>query len=305
MRALLTTGDGVAPSEVPEPRPSPGQALIDVDAISLNRGEIAALAAARPGLPWGWDAAGTVRVPAADGSGPTAGSRVVGLAQPPGAWAEAAVVDTSLLATLPDAVSATAAATLPVAGLTALYALDVAGLLGRRVLITGATGGVGRFAVQLARRGGARHVSALVRDPSAAADLLDLGADELIGEIDPAGPREDVIVDSVGGATLGAAIKRAAANGVVVSLGDTVGEPLAFSPFDLGPNGARLHALRVFTEVRRRATGAQDLAYLASGLADGWLDAQVELVAPWEQAGEAIAALMDRRVRGKVVLTLT
>src|SRR4030095_12295790 len=83
--------------------------------------------------------------------GPRAGARVVGFL-PEGAWAERVAVPTHALAELPEKVTVSQAATLPVAGLTALHALARGGLLlGRRVLVTGATGGVGDFAVQLAR----------------------------------------------------------------------------------------------------------------------------------------------------------
>jgi NADPH2:quinone reductase len=92
---------------------------------------------------------------------------VVGLVKL-GAWAQHAAVPTSRLAAIPDSVSDAQAATLPTAGMTALRALDVAGsVLAKRVLITGATGGVGRFAVQLARASGA-HVRAGHRAPDPA-----------------------------------------------------------------------------------------------------------------------------------------
>src|SRR5437667_9624071 len=139
---------------VPEPTPDRGEAVVRVRAISLNRGEVRRSGMAAAGWRPGWDLAGEVERAAADGSGPRAGARVVGLLGE-GAWAERVAVPTHALAELPDKVTFSQAATFPVAGLTALHALAKGGLLlGRRVLVTGASGGVGDFAVQLARRAG-------------------------------------------------------------------------------------------------------------------------------------------------------
>src|SRR5947208_8074210 len=127
-----------------------------VTAISLNRGETRrALTQAEPGWRPGWDFAGLVERAAADGSGPATGSRVVGIL-PSGAWAERVNCRSHAVAALPEAVSDAQASTLPVAGLTALHALRQGGLLlGRKVLVDGASGGVGHLACQLAAAAGA------------------------------------------------------------------------------------------------------------------------------------------------------
>src|SRR5579863_9462761 len=136
--------------------PDRDEVQVKVTAISLNRGETRrAVQQAEPGWRPGWDFAGVVETEAADGSGPKKGTRVVGIL-PSGAWAERVNCRSHAVAALPDAVSDAQASTLPVAGLTALHALRQGGLLlGRKVLVDGASGGVGHLACQLANAAGA------------------------------------------------------------------------------------------------------------------------------------------------------
>src|SRR5262249_58845834 len=109
-------------------------------------------------------------------------------------WAERAIVPSHRMAALPDNVSFAAAASLPVAGLTALRTLrHGAPLLGKRVLITGAAGGVGNLAVQLAARSGARG-TAVVGNAERARVLDRLGAAEVVTTIDaPARPSQPIL----------------------------------------------------------------------------------------------------------------
>src|SRR5207244_3043882 len=164
--------------EVAEPVPDRSEAVVRVRAISLTRREARRSRMAAAGWPPAREIAGEAERPAATGSGPRAGARVVGLL-PEGAWAEHVAIPTHALAELPDKVTFSQAATFPVAGLTALHALAKGGLiLGRRVLVTGATGGVGDFAVQLARlgfrRGHLPHAGVLRHRPRDALRLLPL-----------------------------------------------------------------------------------------------------------------------------------
>jgi NADPH2:quinone reductase len=303
VRALVTTAEPphVQLAEVNDPRPWPDQALVDVHAFSLNRGECRRLPARPPGTVPGWDAAGVVARRAEDGSGPVQGTRVVGLVDQ-GAWAERVAVPTSVLAELPDEVSFAAASALPVAGLTAYRLLQMTPVLGRSVLVTGAAGGVGRLAVQLASRAGAR-VTAVARDSDRARGLEELGADEVISELTPEGEELDVILESVGGASLGAALQRVAPDGWVISFGDSSQEEVRFKASSFyGSTGARLYGFLIFRELRRNESGSRDLRYLAELVAAGELDPQVSLEASWEDAGRAIETLLQRRVAGKAVL---
>src|SRR5882762_2736187 len=181
---------------------------VRVTAISLNRGETRrALTVAEPGWRPGWDFAGMVETAAADGSGPKPGTRVVGLL-PSGAWAEQVNCRSHAVAALPDGVSDAQAATPPVAGLTALHALRQGGLLlGRKVLIDGASGGVGHLACQLATAAGAQVWGHVRRDEHRAAVADWCGARVVVCRelvvAEPHGPSW-LILDSVGGTALGA-----------------------------------------------------------------------------------------------------
>jgi NADPH:quinone reductase len=254
--------------------------------------------------PEGWrpgqDISGVVVQPAADGSGPRAGARVVALAGNAG-WAERAAVSTHRTAVLPDNVLLEEAAALPVAGLTALRTLrHGAPLLGKRVLITGAAGGVGHLATQIAARSGAR-VTAVIGGPERGRHLL--GADEVIEGIDNVQGLFGLILESAGGSSLAAAIAHIEPKGTIVIFGNSSGEPTPLSFRDFAEHAnARIQSFSYFTsEAEERF--APDLALLVSLVADGSLKPHL-VERSWRDLASTGPQLRDRRLPGKAVFRI-
>ena len=289
---------------VAEPVPDRGEAVVRVRAVSLNRGEVRRSGLAAAGWRPGWDLAGEVERAAANGAGPRVGARVVGLL-PEGAWAERVAVPTHALAELPDKVTFSQAATFPVAGLTALHALTKRGLLlGRRVLVTGATGGVGDFAVQLARLAGA-HVIVSARRADQVPALRQLGAHEVVvGDDIAPSPKYDLVIESVGGRTLGTALAALRYGGVCVTLGVSAAAETTFDARQFFTAGrTTLCGFYLFTELTSEPASI-GLRRLADLVATGQLAPHISLERPWMEIGQVAQDLMARRFPGKAVLTL-
>jgi NADPH:quinone reductase len=283
---------------VAEPTAGPTTALIEVRHISLNHGDLNDARSGRipPGGVLGSDAAGVVAETARDQTGPKVGARVVALAR--GAFAERIAVDVDSVAEVPESVDFAEAAALPVAGLAALRALRAAGpLLGRRVLITGASGGVGRLAVQLAARAGA-HVIASVGSVARGQGLAERGAGEVVVGLDGLDQPVDVVLDNVGGPQLVAAWRLLAPGGSLQSIGWASGEPAVFPPYStIGP-------AKSITSFLNEGDAAEDLFTLVGMLANRSLSVEIGWRGPWKQFGEAVEALRGRRVNGKAVLDI-
>ncbi|GHO79210.1 oxidoreductase [Ktedonobacter sp. SOSP1-85] len=286
--------------EVAEPQAADHEAIVEVQAFSLNRGELALLAMRPEGWRPGQDIAGIVVKRAADGSGPDAGTRVVGLAEQ-GGWGQHAALPTDRLAVLPERVSFAQAAALPMAGHTALRILrfgDV--LLGKRILITGAAGGVGRFAVQLAAREGA-EVTGVVGRPERAEGLRELGASEVITQIEQAQGLFDVILESAGGASLTKALHLVAPHGTIVVFGNSSGEDTPFNLYHLfGHEGMRLQTFFSYNPGTTTTLSA-DLTSLVTLVAAGKLTAPIGLETSWHELIPTLTDLQDRQIQGKAV----
>jgi NADPH2:quinone reductase len=264
--------------------------------------------APRPNWRPGWDLAGVVEKAAEDGTGPHVGARVVGLLRA-GAWAEQVSVPTDALAEIPENVTFAQAATLPVAGLTAYHALYKGGLLlGKNVLVTGASGGVGEYAIQLGRLCGA-VVTAHVRRPEQEAAAREAGADNVVVGETPAeakvyGPFA-LMIDSVGGPVLGTVLGMVGEGTVVVSLGTSAGNSVTFDAQKFyGVGMASLYGLILFDELKKVESAAVGLARLAKLVGSGKLVPRISLEADWSEVDSVAQQLLDRAYPGKAVLSV-
>ena len=299
MRAVVLTAftglDGLQLSEVPDPSPGDGEVLVQIRAASLGPWDVAGAQGAFAGTGGssefpqvqGWDFAGET----ADGR------RVAGFVAQPwmgaGAFAERISVPQGILAELPDGIAFPEASAVPVCGLTARLLLDTAAVSdGDLVLVTGAAGMVGGFAVQLAVARGAR-VLAAVRD-SAAGEARHLGAEMVVSTESglEAQVREewedgvDACVDTVG---LGADALGCVRDGgkFVTSVPTAV------------PKGQR----GIEPETVQVQPDAAGTAELEARAAAGELTVRVAETLPLERFRDAYARLASGGLRGKMVLT--
>lgn len=302
MKTVVNTPQGTELRTVDEPGPrAADEALVAVRAFSVNRGELALLAARTEDWRPGQDIAGVVTEAAADGSGPAPGTRVVAQVEQ-GGWAELVPVPTDRLAALPGEVGMEQAASLPLAGLTALRTLRLlpGGLLGRRVLITGAGGGVGRFQTELAALGGARVTA--VADVRHEKALAALGAAAVVPSVEDAEPGQELIAESVGGDSLAWALKRIAPGGTIAVIGTSSGEKTPLDVYDfIGHEGARLVS---YLSYAHPEPPARDLALLVGLVAADRLHPALARTADWTGLPAVLADFRERRFSGKAVLTL-
>ena len=291
--------------DIPEPAPQPGRARVRVAATAVNPVDVAARAGwLRPVLPdleppfvLGSDFAGVV----IDGAGPyPPGTRVAGLAPwyttQEGTYAEVISVDPAWLARIPDALDDVTAASVPLTAETASQALDLLEpRAGQTVLITGASGSVGGFAVQLAAQRGARVFA--VRSASDEAYVSGLGAErvlprtgtseELVAAVRAVAPGGvDAVVDpgSLGAAVIGAVRD----GGVFVAVNASVA-PQPERGVDVRDVGAQ--------------SDGELLAQLLDAVAAKTLSTRVGATVPLAEAARAHTMAAAHSVSGKIVLT--
>ncbi|MGW4645913.1 NADP-dependent oxidoreductase [Kitasatospora sp. NPDC004289] len=310
MRAVVVRTFGgpeqVGVEEVEPPEPGAGQVRIRVEAAAVNPVDAvtragvltgAGLVAEREVTGIGWDVAGVVEQLGEGVAGFGLGDRVIGLRDrldvPLGTHAEQVVLDATAVAAAPDGVPVVEAAALPLNGLTADQALDLLGLpAGATLLVTGAAGGVGGLAVQLAALRGLRVVAQGGEADREA--LLGLGAEWFVprggGEL--AEQVRALVPGGVDGA-LDAALLGVEALGAVRNRG-------AFVALSAGRAPVALRGIRV-AQVWVAADG-EALARLSTLAADGRLVLRVGAVLPLGEAARAHELLARPGRRGAVVL---
>lgn len=323
MRAVLPPEDPWIPvpriGDLPDPVPGPGEVLVAVEAAGLNHADLLQLRGHYP------PPAGESGVPGLECAGRVVGRDAPGLWQPGarvmallggGGHGSLVAIPTGQLMVLPDNLTYEQGAAVPEAGLTAWTNLVVEGGLqaGETVLVTGATGGMGSFAVQLARELGAR-VLAAGRDPGRMDQLRELGVEEicvsgsnLARQVREAtgGRGVDLVFDLVGGPAISSHLGALREGGRLVLIGLLGGAKVEV---DLGlVLGRRLRIVGSTLRPRSRAEKGQLVeafaAFALPRLRDGRLRPVVERVVPFEQAADAYKALERGGVFGKIVLKM-
>jgi len=324
MRAVLPASTPPDPrprlGELPDPVPAPGEVLVAVRAAGLNRADLMQLRGQYPPPPGesavpGLELAGEVVAAEEGADGWEPGRRVMALVAG-GGQGELAAVPAGQLMALPEGLSFVEGAAISEAGLTAWTNLVVEGGLeaGETVLISGANGGVGSFAVQLAAALGAR-VLAAGRDLARLEPLRALGAAGLLLLDDdlPARAREltggrgaDLACDLVGGEHLPRLLAALAPRGRLILVGLTAGRTAELDLRQILSRRLRLvgSTLRPRPRPEKAALVAAFAEFALPRLADGRLRPVIDRVFPFEEVAAAYAALEAGEVVGKIVLDL-
>lgn len=322
MRAVLCSSfDGIkalSVGEAPEPQPKADEVLIDVHAASVSYMDFLMVSGGyqlRPPLPYipGTDASGTVVACGEKVTRFRPGDRVACEGWF-GGYAERMTARESRTARLPDNADFIAGSTVMHIYLSAWYALvDRARVQsGETVLVTGAAGGVGLACVQLAHLLGAKVVAAVgsaakeavVREYGAA-EVVDYSREDIRERLRAITGSEglDVCIDNVGGSMFATLARLMAWNGRLMPIGFAAGE-IPSLPMNL-PLLKNFSIVGAFTGAwadRRPDEAARAAEIVMGWLGEGKLRPRIDRVLPLEQAADAMRAIADRSVQGRVVL---
>jgi NADPH:quinone reductase-like Zn-dependent oxidoreductase len=286
------------------PAPGPGTVTVKVHHIAVNRGELHRLRDYPAGWRPGWDFAGEV-VATHDDDGPRTGEFVSGFLLE-GAWGQFINAPVNHLARLPREVDLATASCVPVAGVTAQrivrLALSVIGdLHGRSVLVVGAAGGVGQFAIPIARRRGA-DVYGLTSSRQRFGIIEGAGATPvLMAQLDRHADRFDVVLESAGGRLLAAVVRTLARRGVIVTYGNSERTDTEFPTSAFYEREGRLLGYHLLNDVIGRPP-RHDLSELFDLVARGDITVEHRRPVSWTSANDVLDALAARTVDGKAVL---
>jgi NADPH:quinone reductase-like Zn-dependent oxidoreductase len=300
--------DSMQYGELPEPQIATGQLLIRIMAVSVNpvdwkvkQGVLKIVVGSKFPKVIGSDFAGVVEEVAEGVEGYKKGDRVYGVksafSSKPGVLSELAAIDSKRARKMPDFLSFEQAASLPIAALTALNGLRRTNVgEGSKVLINGATGGVGHFAIQMAKSMGA-HITATCSSSNA---LLaqELGADEIYnysgGNTLPVSTNFDAIMDAWGMMDYKLIHRHLKPEGIYAS-------PLYMPWTVFAALYVRLRYNRKMTSSNMRAL-PEDYADLETLIEKGELKTVIESVFPLEKAAEAFDKAEFGKPRGKVII---
>lgn len=314
MRALMYDRFGdetvLALREIAEPRPAANEVQVRVHLASLNPVDFKLRAGlyrliGRPKRPaiTGKDFAGRVSALGAEVRGLVVGQRVFGSVNPmqgAGSCAETIVVGADLVAATPDAVSDETAACLPVASGTALQALETIARLrrGQSLLVTGASGGVGSSAVQIARAIGARITG--VCGGASVEYVRSIGADVVVdyatSDWRQLGATYDVIFDAAGASSFGAAHRHLSPTGYYVN---TFPRPSMFVTCRFVGLVSKQHSVPFML-----STNARQLRELARLAQDGVLRPRVAKTVGLQEVASAQREMQQGRIHGKICVSI-
>lgn len=300
MRAMVPDGRGsVLMDQVNEPTPLSDEVVVEVEAYSVNRGESFLLENPPQGWRPGKDIAGRV-VAAGSDARSLIGQRVVGHPEHSG-WAERVTVPISKTAVLPLQVPSDLAAALPLAGLTALRLVRTLGdrLPGARILMTGASGGVGHYFIELAAALGG-EVTAVCSSPERGEKLLDRGAARIVVDLGAPDEPYDVVIESVGGRVTAEAWRMLKPRGLFVWMGQASRQPPTLDFFDW--TGGRSARLQKFLYSESDVPDAEDLRTLVRLTATGRLNPGIGRLAPWVETPAVLSDLVHRLIRGNAIM---
>ncbi|HEY2695355.1 MAG TPA: zinc-binding dehydrogenase [Pseudonocardiaceae bacterium] len=307
-------------AEEPDPTPGPGQLLVSVEAAGVNRADLLFRSGryhSGPPLPAvvGSEGAGTVVAVGADVTGFSVGDRVLafGGIGAPGFYRELAVVDPNQAVLIPANVPTSAAASLPVAWLSAWHCLRVLAELraGETVLIHAAASGVGSAAVQIAKDVGATAIG-VVGSADKQRWISELGADhtlnrreaDIVAEVDriTGGRGVDVALDAVGGDAFAQSLKAVGAGGRVVALANVALAPSTVDTRDFYPKNVRINGFQLTNLMRSGWDPKPELRELLDAVHDGRFTVPIGAAFPLADAAKAHLLLESGDTQGKVVL---